>query len=294
LEKFDEWKDSCIVQDLVRLLDNVLQSFIDNAPDTIPRAKFSAEKERAIGIGGMGYHGYLQSKGIPFEGGGFNSSVQQTNIIFKHITEKALEGSRTLAVERGEPDDMKGTGLRNSRLLSLAPNANNADLLNTSPTIEPYFRNVFLKSTKAGNFEVKNTHLEKLLDSYGKNTDEVWDSIKANEGRVSHLDFLSDHEKLVFKVAMEIDQHWVIELAQQRGAIMGVVGQAQSLNTYFPFGSSKKYVNSVHLKFLKSPDVYTMYYLRTEREGDASNVKEIERVALVDWTDEESCVGCQG
>jgi ribonucleoside-diphosphate reductase alpha chain len=294
LEKFDEWKDTTIVQDLVRFLDNVLQSFIDHAPDSIKRAKYSAEKERAIGLGAMGFHGYLQSKGIPFESGGFNSATQHNNILFKHIVAKGVEGSRQLAIERGEPDDMKGTGLRNSRLFALAPNANNADLLDTSPSIEPYFRNIFVKSTKAGNPTVKNRHLERVLEKYGKNTEEVWKSIDDNDGKVDHLDFLSDHEKQVYKVTMEMDQHWLVELAQQRGQIMGVYGQAQSLNTYFPFGSSRKYVMSVHMKFLKSPDVYTMYYLRTEREGDADHAKAIERKALVDWTDTEECLGCHG
>jgi ribonucleoside-diphosphate reductase alpha chain len=137
---------------------------------------------------------------------------------------------------------------------------------------------------------VKNRHLERLLESLGKNTDEVWDSINKNEGKVDHLDFLSDHDKDVFKVAMELDQHWVVELADHRGQY---VDQAQSLNTFFPFGSSRKYVNSVHLKFLKSKNVLTMYYLRTEREGSADHAKKIERKALVDWTAEE-CVACGG
>lgn len=295
LEKYDEWKDTNIVQDLVRFLDNVLQTFIDTAPDSLSRAKFSASSERAIGIGTMGWHTYLQNKGIPFEGGGFNSSVQHTHKIFKSLTDKAVEESKRLAEERGEPNDMKGTGLRNSRLFALAPNANNSDLLNTSPSIEPYFRNIFLKSTKAGNFKVKNTSLEKLLEKYGKNTDEVWESIEKDEGSVRSLDFLSDEEKAVYKTVMEIDQHWVIELAEQRGSAMGNKLQAQSLNTVFPFGSSKKYVNSVHLKFLRSPNVLTMYYLRTNREGDVDNAKEIERKALVDWNDDSvDCVGCQG
>lgn len=293
LEKFDDWKDTDIVQDIVRLLDNVLQSFIENAPDTISRAKYSAERERAIGVGTMGFHGYLQSNSIPFEGGGFNSSVQHNNIIFKHLLEKGLEGSRQLATERGEPEDMKGTGLRNSRLFALAPNANNADLLNTSPTIEPYFRNIFLKSTKAGNFTVKNLHLEKVLKGYGQDTSEVWKSIQDNDGKVSHLEFLSGNEKLIYKVAMEMDQHWIVELAESRGKVMGVSLQAQSLNLYFPYGSSRKYVNSVHLKFLKSENVYTLYYFRGEREGDADNAKAIERVALIDWAGDE-CVSCEG
>ncbi len=293
LEKYDEWKDTQMIQDLVKLLDNVMQQFIETAPIGVARAKYAAEQERAIGIGTMGWHAYLQSKSIPFEGGGFNSSVQHSNIIFKHITTEAVKGSRQLAIERGEPADMKGTGLRNSRLLALAPNANNSDLLNTSPSIEPYFRNIFLKSTKAGNFTVKNEHLRKVLQSYDKDSEEVWKSIQDNEGKVSHLEFLTDHEKLVFKVAMEMDMHWFIELAQGRGAAMGVHGQAQSLNLYFPYGSSRAYVNSVSLKFLKSENVYTLYYFRGEREGDADNAKAIERTALIDWSGDD-CVGCQG
>lgn len=293
LEKFDEWKSTAIVQDLVRFLDNVMQSFIETAPEGVARARYAAERERAIGIGTMGFHSYLQARSIPLEGGGFNSSVQHNNIIFKFITEQAIKGSQQLATERGEPEDMKGTGLRNSRLLALAPNANNSDLLNTSPTIEPYFRNIFLKSTKAGNFIVKNENLRKVLETYGQDTEEVWKSIQDNDGKVTHLTFLSEHEKAVFKVTMEMDMHWLIELAQGRGAIMGVSGQAQSLTLYFPFGSSRKYVNSVHIKFLKSPDVYTLYYFRGEKEGVVDNAKQIERTALVDWSGDE-CVGCQG
>lgn len=293
LEFFPEFRSTNMVQDLVRFLDNVMQKFIETAPESVSRAKYSAERERAIGIGAMGFHAYLQRHSIPFESGGFNSAVQHNNIIFKHITEEAVKGSQQLAVERGEPEDMKGTGLRNSRLMAIAPNANNSDLLNTSPSIEPYFRNIFLKSTKAGNFTVKNEHLRKVLQSYSKDTDEVWKTIQDDEGKVAKLDFLSDHEKLVFKVPMEMDMHWFIELAQGRGAAMGVYGQAQSLNLYFPYGSSRKYINSVCIKYLKSPDVYTLYYFRGEREGNADNAKAIERTALVDWSGDE-CVGCSG
>lgn len=290
LEKFEEWKDTRIVEDLIRFLDNVLQSFIDNAPDSMAKAKYSARKERALGLGTLGYHGYLQSQGVAFESGGFNSAVSHSHKIYKLIKERAVAESKKLAIERGEPDDMKGTGMRNSRLMAVAPNANSADLLDTSPSIEPYFRNIFLKDTRAGVFKVKNRHLEKLLISLGQNTDDVWDSINKNDGKVDHLDFLSEDQKAVYKVAMEIDQHWVIELADHRG---GYVDQAQSLNVFFPFGSSRKYVNSVHLKYLKSDNVVTMYYFRGEREGNADHAKKIERKALVDWSGED-CVACQG
>jgi ribonucleoside-diphosphate reductase alpha chain len=293
IEKFEEWKDTKIVEDLTTFLDNVLQYFIDNAPETLHKAKYSAERERAIGIGSLGWHGYLQSKNIPFEGGGFNSAIQHTNKVYGLIAQRSEAQSRKLAIERGEPEDMKGTGLRNSRTTAIAPNANSADILNASPSIEPYFRNIFIKSTRAGNFTVKNAHLEKLLESYNKNTDETWESINKNDGKVDHLDFLSPSEKDVYKVAMETDMHWAIEQADQRYKVLGKQHQAQSLNVYFPYGSSRQYVNSVHLKFLKSEEVLTMYYLRTEREGNADNAKVIERKALVDWSGEE-CVACGG
>lgn len=290
LEKFEEWKDTQIVEDLITFLDNVLQYFIDNAPDELAKAKFSAERERALGLGTLGWHGFLQSKGIAFESGGMNSAVYWTHVIYKLINKRAEAQSRKLAAERGEPEDMKGTGLRNSRFTAIAPNANSADILGASPSIEPHFRNSFLKSTRAGNFKVRNQHLKAVLATYGMDTDEVWDSIDKNEGRVDHLDFLTAHEKDVYKVAMEIDMHWVVELADQRGPY---ISQAQSLNTFFPFGSSRKYVNSVHLKFLNSPNVLTAYYFRTEREGNADNAKKIERKALVDWSSDE-CVACGG
>jgi ribonucleoside-diphosphate reductase alpha chain len=294
IEKFDEWKDTKIVEDLIRFLDNVLQSFVDNAPHSLRKAKYSAEKERAVGLGTLGWHGYLQSKNIPFESGGFNSSIQHTHKIYSLIAERAEASSRQLSVERGEPDDMIGTGLRNSRVTAIAPNANSADLLDTSPSVEPYFRNVFLKSSRAGNFRVKNRHLQKVLQGYGKDDDATWDFIVAKEGSVAELDFLTEHEKKVFATAMEMDMHWVIEQAEARAQSLGSGFQSQSLNVFFPFGSSRKYVNSVHLKFLKSPTVTTMYYFRGQREGDADNAKVIERKALVDWIDEEVCVSCQG
>lgn len=290
IEKYDEWKDTNIVQDLTRFLDNVLQSFINNAPDTLSRAKYSAEKERALGLGTLGWHGFLQSKGVPIEGGGFGSSVQWTHVIYSMIAKKAEEESRKMAVERGEPDDMVGTGLRNSRRMAIAPNANSADLLDTSPSIEPYFRNVFLKDTRAGTFKVKNRHLQKLLVAMGHDNDGIWTSIDKNSGSVSHLEFLSDEQKKVFATSMELDQHWLIELADQRGKY---VDQAQSLNLFFPYGSSKQYVNSVHIKYLNSENVLTLYYFRTEREVKADTVKKIERKALVDWSGEE-CIACSG
>lgn len=293
IEKFEEWKDTTIVEDLIRFLDNVLQSFIEEAPLSLSKAVYSATRERALGLGTLGWHGYLQSRGIEFESGGFNSAIHHTHRIYSLIAERAEASSRQLAVERGEPEDMKGTGLRNSRTTAIAPNANSADLLNTSPSTEPYFRNIFLKDTRAGKFKVKNKHLESLLWSYGKDDDETWDSINKNDGKVDHLEFLTQRERDTYKCSMQMDMHWVIEQAEARAQALGPQFQSQSLNVFFPFGSSRKYVNSVHLKFLTSPTVTTMYYLRSEREGDADNAKAIERTALVDWTTED-CVSCSG
>lgn len=280
LEKYEEWKDTTIVADLIRFLDNVLEYFIKNAPDQLAKAKYSAERERALGLGTMGWHAFLQSKMIPFESGGFNSASQWSNIIFKQIHDQAEAESRKLAEERGEAPDMKGTGLRNSRRTATAPNAASGDLMGTSPSIEPFFQNVFVKGTRAGEFVVKNRYLEALLEEKGMNTRQVWKSIEASNGSVQHLDFLSDDEKKVFKTFAEIDQHWIIELAEQRGKY---ICQAQSLNVYFPAGSDKRYINSVHLKFLKSPNVVTMYYFRTDREASVDTTKEVVRVPLKDW-----------
>lgn len=292
LEKYEEWKDTRIIQDLIRFLDNVLQYFINNAPEAMHKAKFSAERERALGLGTLGWHSLLQSKGIPFESGGFNSAVQLTNQVYKLIHDRALEESKQLALERGEAPDMLGTGLRNSRLTAIAPNANSADLAGTSPSIEPWYRNIFVKDTRAGSFVIKNKYLEELLETKGYNTRVVWNDILEHDGSVQHLEFLTNREKEIFKCAVEMDQHWLVELADQRGPY---ISQAQSLNLFFQAGMSRKYVNSVHLKFLDSENVITLYYFRTERESKVDKVREIERKALTDWHSEEvECVACQG
>lgn len=292
LEKYEEWKNTTIVEDLIRFLDNVLQYFVDNAPPGLEKAVFSAEQERALGLGTFGWHALLQSKNIPFQSGGFNSAIQLTHQVYGQIKSRATAESQRLAQERGEPNDMVGTGLRNSRLLAIAPNANSADIAGTSPSIEPWYRNIFVKDTRAGSFVIKNHHLENLLETKGMNTKAVWNSILENDGSVQHLDFLSDHEKAVYLCATEIDQHWIIEQAQQRG---GYICQAQSLNTFFTAGMSKEYINSVHMKFLMSENVHTMYYFRTEREGKVDNAKAIERKALVDWNSNSvDCISCQG
>ncbi|HET8685139.1 MAG TPA: hypothetical protein VFM18_00585 [Methanosarcina sp.] len=216
--------------------------------------------------------------------------MQLTHQVYGLIKDRAVKASKQLAKERGEAPDMLGTGMRNSRLIAIAPNANSADIAGSSPSVEPWYRNVYVKDTRAGSFIVKNRHLQAILQEKGLDTEEMWADINAHDGSVQHLTCLSDHEKKVYKTAIEMDQHWIIELADQRGVY---VCQAQSLNVFFPAGVSRAYVNSVHLKFLKSQNVVTMYYYRTEREAKVDNVKEIERQALADWSGEE-CVACQG
>lgn len=293
LELYDEWKDTTLVEDLTRFLDNVIQYFIDNASDTVKKAKFSAYRERAIGIGTMGWAYYLQKNNIPFESGGFNSAIQHTHLIYKNIKEKALSESIRLAEERGESPDMIGSGRRNSHLLAIAPNSNNGIILNTSPSIEPISRNAYTHSTRAGSFLVKNKYLDKLLkeiNSDSKWLEEQWNSIISHNGSVKHLEYLSDEQKEIFKTAFEIDQHWVIEQADAR---QQYICQSQSLNLFFPSGVDRTYFNSVHLKGLTAKYIKSMYYSRMERGVNADTVKEIERKAIKDWSNDE-CVACSG
>lgn len=301
LERFDEWKDTNLIADLVRFLDNVLEWFIMFAPEGLERAVESAKSERAIGIGAMGWHYYLMKKGIPFESGGFYSALQHTHIIFSNMKEKAVEASKQLAEERGEPSDMKGTGRRNSHLFAIAPNANSSILCNTSPSIEPILSNAYTQKTRAGTFLVKNRYLEQWVEEFLENnpdaplvsSEDFWKSVVDNNGSVQHIDFIPQDIKNLFKTAWEIDQHWVIEQAEAR---QRYVCQSQSLNLFFLPGSDRGYINSVHLKAMRGEKVKSLYYFRTGSEGAADTVKNIERRPLSDWkpSEESDCVSCQG
>jgi ribonucleotide reductase alpha subunit len=299
LEKYDEWADTTLVADLVTYLDNVIQYFIEKAPAALDKARYSALQERAIGIGTMGWHYYLQSKGISMEGGGFGSAIQQTHIMFSNIKQQAVEQTEKLAVLRGEPNDMIGSGRRNSHLLAIAPNSNNAIILGTSPAIEPISGNTYSHSTRAGTFMVKNPYLEKVLENIASTLDEAerdewldrqWKDIISHDGSVQHLDYLTVEEKNVFKTAFEIDQHWLVEQADAR---QQYVCQAQSLNLFFPAGVDRNYFNSVHLKAMTAPYLKTLYYSRMERGINADVVKEIERKTITDWAGDD-CVSCSG
>ena len=285
LEYFDAWKDTRMIQDLVRFLDNVLQFFIDHAPNELERAKFSAQQERSIGLGAMGFHSYLQRHHIPWESA---LAVSANRRMFKLIKEKAVEESQLLAKERGEPADLEGSGVRNAHLLAIAPNANSSIIVGCSPSIEPVKSNAYVHRTRAGAHLVKNKYLEKLLNLHGKNDDETWQSIILNDGSVQHLYFLSDEDKQVFKTAFELDQAWVVDHAAHR---QGYICQGQSVNLFFPSGSDKGYVNSVHLRAWKS-GLKGLYYLRTTAGVSADKISmKITRNAL---KDAEECLACHG
>ena len=292
LEKYDEWKDTTLIADLVQFLDNVLQFFIDNAGDEIERARYSASRERSIGLGAMGYHSYLQKHRIAFE----SEEAREINVeIFKDIQSKAIAESIRLGKEKGEAPDMEGTGRRNAHLLAIAPNANSSLIGGTSPSIEPWKANAFTSRTRAGSHLTKNKYLEEVLEELGKNTPEVWSSITTTNGSVQHLDFLSDHLKAVFKTAIEINQDWVV---YQGGARQQYLCQGQSLNIFFPAGATKKYLHSVHYNAWKY-GCKGLYYLRTESSNRAENVaQKIERDRLVDFKEkeesQEECMACQG
>ena len=285
LEKYDEWKTTTMVKDLVRLLDNVLTYFIKNAPDELSKARYSAQRERSIGLGAMGFHGYLQSKGYPWE----SIQAKFANMdMFMDIVRDAREESMRLGAQLGEAPDMAGTGRRNAHLLAIAPNANSSIICGCTPSIEPLKSNAFTHRTRAGASEVKNKFLEKLLDEKGKNTKEVWKSITLNEGSVQHLEFLTEDEKAVYKTAFEIDQGWVIDHASDRQVF---VCQGQSVNLFFPAGTPKNVVNAVHLRAWKK-GLKGLYYLRTNAGVSADKVSEkVERSAL---KDAEECLSCHG
>ena len=295
LEKFDEWKDTSLVRDLVRFLDNVLQFFIDNAGDEISRARYSASQERSLGLGAMGWHSLLHQKRIAFES---YEARELNRKVFRHIKEEAVAESLALGKEKGEAPDMMGTGRRNSHLLAIAPNANSSIIVSTSPSIEPNKANAYTHRTRAGSHLVKNKYLEEELKKVKKNTNDVWSDIITNGGSVQHLDFLSDEVKDVFKTAIELDQMSLVEQGADRQEYLC---QGQSLNLFFPAGAEKKDLHKAHFAAWKL-GTKGLYYLRTETSQRAENVaKKVTREALADYEtqsmqaqSQDECVACQG
>jgi len=300
LENYDEWKNEPLfLKDVAEMLDNVLNYFIDNAPDTISRAKYSAARERSIGIGALGFHAYLQRKGIAFEG----VMAKITNKrIFNTIRKGLDDANIQLGKERGEAPDAVGTGFRFSHVMAIAPNASSSIIMgNTSPSIEPYRANAYRQDTLSGSFLNKNRWLDELIIKISNEKpegwyDDVWSSIIANDGSVQHLDWMSENDKFVFKTAMEIDQRWVIELAADR---QQVIDQAQSLNLFFRPDAHIKYVHAIHFMAWKK-GLKTLYYCRSEKIGKADKVsKRIERQVIkeLDMTQVaqgNDCISCEG
>jgi ribonucleoside-diphosphate reductase alpha chain len=298
LEYYDEWKnDPLFLKDMAEMLDNVLQHFIDNAPEPVARAKFSAMRERSIGVGALGFHAYLQKHQIAFEG----AMAKSANIrMFKHIRAKLDEANLELGAERGSPPDCEGTGRRFAHVMAVAPNASSSILMgNTSPSIEPLRANAYRQDTLSGSHLNKNRWLDAIIKE--KITDageyqDVWSSIIANDGSVQHLDILDEHTKEVFKTSMEIDQRWVIEHAADRQEF---IDQAQSLNLFFRPDVHIKYLHACHFLAWKK-GLKTLYYCRSEKIGKADKVsKRIEREVIKELdmsaiAQGNECLACEG
>jgi len=321
LEYYDEWsKDNLFIEDLITMLDNVLQHFIDNAVDTVQlgeynanfkrfknyikegqegftKAAYSAYRERSIGLGAMGFHAYLQSKSIPFEGlfaTSFNYKA------FKHIKESAVEASKKLADSRGEAPDVSNSGLRNAHLLAVAPNASSSIICGgTSPSIEPFRANVYTHKTLSGSYKVKNKYLEKLINKKFKTAEEkenIWKEINVAKGSIQHLDEFSEQEKELFKTANEINQIWVVEHAYKRQEF---ICQSQSVNLFFvpPEASMEQETHNEYLQYVSDVHWYGMnqlkslYYFRSDGARGAENVNvKVPRIKL----DEVECISCEG
>ncbi|WP_342278952.1 ribonucleoside-diphosphate reductase subunit alpha [Candidatus Tisiphia endosymbiont of Myopa tessellatipennis] len=260
LEYFDDWQnDPEFIPTVMRFLDNVLEDFITKAPSTMERAKYSAMRERSVGLGVMGFHSFLQLKDVPIE------SVMAkvwNNQIFEHIHKEVDKASVVLSDERGACLDAAEVGIneRFSNKTAIAPTASISIIAgNSSPGIEPFAANSFVQKTLTGSFNVRNKYLEKLLSTKGFNNEQVWSSIATHEGSVQHLTFLSNHEKDVFRTAYEIDQNWLIDLAADRTPH---ISQSQSLNVFLAGNVSKMYLNNIHFRAWKK-GVKSLYYCRS-------------------------------
>lgn len=260
LEKFLEWQDHpTFVEDTLRFLDNVLSDFIDKAPDSMARARYSAMRERSVGLGVMGFHSFLQGMGVPFES--VMAKVWNRRM-FQHIKREADAASQKLARERGACPDAADYGImeRFSNKIAIAPTASISIICGgTSPGIEPLPSNAYTHKTLSGSFPVRNPHLQALLAERGRNDEETWSSIVMNGGSVQHLDILNEHEKAVFKTAFELDQRWVIELAADRTPS---ICQSQSLNVFIPANVHKRDLHQIHFQAWKK-GVKSLYYCRS-------------------------------
>lgn len=287
LAKYDEWKDHPLfIEDLMRMLDNTLQDFIDKAPPEMWRAVASAKAERSVGLGAMGFHTYLQDRLVPWE----SDLARAYNVMmFMDLAAKTEAASLKLGRERGEAPDMVGTGHRFAHRMAVAPNASSSIFLHVSPSIEPWASNAFVHGTLTGSHPVRNPSLEKLLESKGKNTKEVWAEIIGNGGSVQHFDFLNDQEKATFKTFIEIDQRMVVQHAADRTPY---IDQGQSVNLAFPSEVDAAYISECHY-MAWSLGVKSLYYVRSEaiRRSENMNVK-VEQSQIV--AENIECTACEG
>jgi ribonucleoside-diphosphate reductase alpha chain len=300
LETWDEWNgDKAFIEDVMRFLDNVLQDYIDRAPDEMARAKYSASRERSVGLGVMGFHSFLQAKNVGIE----SAMAKAWNLkMFKHISAKANEASMLLAEERGACPDAEDMGVmeRFSCKMAIAPTASISIICGgTSACIEPIPANIYTHKTLSGSFVVKNPYLEKLLASKSKDSNNVWNSILEKGGSVQHLDFLSPEEKAVYKTSFEIDQRWLLEFAADRAPF---IDQAQSLNLFIPADVDKWDLMMLHFQAWEK-GIKSLYYLRSksvQRAGfaggvEADNTADAPKIELSagEGTDYEECLACQ-
>ena len=295
LEKYDEWKDNPVfIEDIMRFLDNVLQDFIDRAPDSMEKSKYAAYRERSVGLGAMGFHSLLQAKMVPFE----SATAKAWNFkIFRHIQESVDAASEIIGIERGACPDAADYGMKDrfSNKTAVAPTASISIICGgTSPGIEPISGNSYMHKTLSGSFNVRNRHLKKLLKEKNCDNEEIWSSITVNQGSVQHLDCLNQNEKDVFKTAFELDQRWIIELAADRTPF---IDQAQSVNIFLPADVHKRDLHQIHFTAWKL-GMKSLYYCRSksiQRAEDVStkdagfNKIEIDQNS----TDYDECLACQ-
>ena len=295
LETFEEWKNEPnFIEDVMRFLDNVLSDFIKRAPDSFKDAKYSATRERSIGLGVMGFHSFLQKNSIPLES---VMSKVWNNKIFKHIQTKVDLASKKLAEERGSCPDAEEYGIRErfSNKTAIAPTASISIICGgASPGVEPVAANSYTHKTLSGSYNVRNRYLKKILQKHDKDNVEVWSTITTNQGSVNHLDFLTKHEKDVFKTAFELDQKWIIELGADRTPY---ISQAQSINIFLPADVHKKELHQIHFQAWKK-GLKSLYYCRSKSIQRAENINnELSTKALSEENKEEKnyeeCLSCQ-
>ncbi|MAI76463.1 MAG: ribonucleotide-diphosphate reductase subunit alpha [Pelagibacteraceae bacterium TMED65] len=298
LEKWEEWsKDTKFIEDIMRFLDNVLDDFINNAPESMKNAIYSAKMERSVGLGAMGFHSFLQKKGVPFE-----SAVAKSwnSKFFKHLKKEADKASLILAIEKGACPDAQEMGVkaRFSHKLAIAPTASISIICGgTSACVEPIPANIYTHKTLSGSFTVKNKYLEALLDSKGLNNEKVWQSILENDGSITHIKELKENEKAVFKTAFEIDQRWIVEMAADRTPY---ICQSQSINLYLSADIDKWDLMMLHWKAWEL-GIKSLYYCRSKSIQRASyagveadNTKQWPQKNIVnEKTDYEECLSCQ-